>query len=518
MGLLRDMRKKRGSGGGRDEPPKPPEPKAEPIAKTPASAASVETLAASAGAAVATGPEKAQSPGSIGAYERDYAERAAFEKAEHVILAGTVQRLRFGRILDSETPGSEDVSTREAAGCSDGGHMKGYVWGLGERPSGVRGKLALVRDGPQKGGDDVFVQLEMIMPSLERHAIPPREGPYADKDGHVERFAEAAFRGLKGSDLYPMIERLIDIRPEILVSSGMPPEMARSMIDYNRMPRHHSSGHSFVYGEAMTAYLPPDEIPSAGLILGQEGRKLQSRVTGAEQFALMHPFEQYMLAAAALRIRGIMAYPAQAVMPGLDGGEATAPLLAVIDMTKDVPLVTFDLTRFHPNMGAIDLLSDRAVQGAAHAMLAETRIRHLVAEIISQSLEDRQLSPDEAGNQLNRIARCLFESVKRWDGNPFIPRAMTMLSAGAGSALLESDINRHRLVNGKEAADAIAAVAGRILAEEIDPESIQSDDPIVLAAKETAIDAIMARNGFPHTVQQLLGKWISEAKKEQDEG
>jgi hypothetical protein len=396
--------------------------------------------------------------------------------------------------------------------------VKGYVWGLGERPSGVRGKLSLVREGPKKGGDDVFVQLEMIMPELERHALPPGEGPYAERGGHVERLAEAVFRGLKGGDVYSMVERVIDIRPELLVSSGMPPEMARSMIDYNRMPRHHSSGYSFIYGEAMTAYLPPDELPSAAIILGQEGRKLQSRVTGAEQFALMHPFEQYMLAVAALRTRGVMAYPAQAVVPGLDGGEATVPLLAVIDMTRDVPLVTFDLVRFHPNMGAIDILSDRAAQGAAHAMLAEARIRHLVSEIISQSLEDRQLTPDEAGNQLNRIARSLFESVKRWDGNPFIPRAMTMLSAGAGSALLESDINRHRINNGEEAADAIAQVAGRILAEGIEPQAIESEDPIVLAAKEVAIDSIIAKNGFTHTVQQLLGKWITDAKKEPEPG
>jgi hypothetical protein len=451
-------------------------------------------------------------------YEREREESKRFESEAHILLRGTVPSIGFGEILTMESPAQGTVETKESDPCGDSGHQKGYVMGLGRSPSHKRGGLSLVKESSDEDeGDNVYSQLidsqdvdgegnlvhiPGAAPSLEKHSLHVQEGPYADKDGLVARFADAIFEGVKRDDLFALIERIIDIRPFMAPQHEVVfPKRFKPPVPYN-----------FKYS---MDYMPPDSLPAAGEILSQNGRLNKNKVTKAVEFELVHPLEPYILAVAALRLRGYPAYPAFALIPGSDG-ESLEPLglIAILDMKQKIPLTTFDLKRGHPGMGAMDIMSDVAVMGALHAMRAESRVKHLAAEMVEQSKAGKELSPEEVGLQLKRIARSLFESVKRWDGNPFIPKTTSVLHGMAGQAILESDINRHRNVNGPEVADRINTVVENMLRQGINPAQVQTDDPFVQAAREVVLDVLNIQHSFVEQVQVVLGRYISDAKLE----
>ncbi len=482
--------------------PKPPEPATEPIAQGASSLARPE---------VAEKPSPAHSmappaPHVEGAYERDLQERTEFDKATHAITEGTAPRLRFGQVLTSEVVEMGHVRATEAAPCDDSprGHAPGYIWGLGKRPRHMAGPLQLVgaKQPEEEEGDAMLYRVILeASKQLKEHSLPLESGPYAEHENHVKELADAVFRGAK-DDILILIERIIDMRPFTdPASERANPRFFRSF--------------PFVYHERVET---PDVLPTAGVILSQDERLAKEHVTGAGQYRLVHPMEPYILATALLRARGINAYPAQAVVPDGEGGEASAPLLAIIDLAKEVPLMTFDMFRAHPAMGAIDILSDTAVQGATYAMLAEARVRHLVFDMVRLSEQGQELSADEFGNQLNRIARMLFESVKRWDGNPFIPRAMTLLGNSTQEAVLISDINRFRLANDAGAAAQVENLVRQILHSGTDPQYIRPSDPIVMQARDIAIDVYNISGNAVNIVQTLLGAWISKATEGQKAG
>jgi hypothetical protein len=182
-------------------------------------------------------------------------------------------------------------------------------------------------------------------------------------------------------------------------------------------------------------------------------------------------------------------------------------------------LTTFDLLRTHPPAGAIDIISDRAAMGALHAMRAEARVKHLSAEMVRLSKDDKEIDADEAGNQLRRIARSLFESVKLWDGNPFISQASTFLQLELQEAVAVSLLGRHIKANGEAVAAQIKNVASQMLASGMDPEYIDvSGNPLAAAAKGFALDVYHIPQDFVTIMQFALAKMIFDAKQEGEPG
>jgi hypothetical protein len=292
----------------------------------------------------------------------------------------------------------------------------------------MAGGLKVVTNDPKKKKDEecgdafLYNQLTAAAQELKRHSMPLEEGPYADKEGRVDEFTDKLFEGVKDGDRLAMVERVIDTRPFLT------PELERAY------PRAFPT-FNFFYNED---FMTPDNLPSAGEILGQK-RLVRNRTTGASQFYLVHPMEQYILAVAALRSKGLNAYPAQAVVPEMDGSESTHPLIVIMDLAKGPSLMTFDMARDHPPLGAIDILSDVAVTGAMYAMLAEARITHLTTLMVLESRRDRSLELATIQNQLERISRSLLQCAKRWDGCPFIPRTRNYLFQDLHQAFLATD-------------------------------------------------------------------------------
>ncbi|MFZ5501864.1 MAG: hypothetical protein ACOY58_08160, partial [Candidatus Micrarchaeota archaeon] len=310
-----------------------------------------------------------------------------------VLLKDSVPRIRLGSVITGESL----VKSEE-----HGAHA--HVWGLGRRK---RPKLRVVRDGDphpasqEESADDwLDEQLLEANAKLEQHALAPEEGPYSENSEAVGRFSEMLLEGLEDGDLDGIIDRLIRIHPDI------------------------TEGFASRYNED---HMAPDELPTAAAMLEQP-RIALDEVTGGVQFTFCHPLEMYVLAAAVLRRNGYNAFPARAIVPHPELGETGSLLMAIVDMSKEVPLTTFDLYPMHPPAGAIELMSDTAVMGALHAMQAETRVKRFIMDMITTWNESKGKIPDDReGEHLEGIAMSLFQSARRWDGNRLIPRTTAIL-------------------------------------------------------------------------------------------
>ncbi len=323
----------------------------------------------------------------------------------------TVQRITFGKVV---TPPIRDCGGQE------------YLLGLGKRPKGLEGihvpsQLAVVGESKGQRIDRVYSQLSKAEPVLKSHALPLEEGPYADKEGAVEDLVKDLSDGVKTR--MEFIERMVEIlRPFKDMESEM------------EMPRFHDSDNYLLAYNHDFANIP-DVLTTAGEILTQENRQLYSDSFGRELTIVCHPLEHYLLAVSALRRKNINAYPALAVMPQ-ESREAFYPLIAIVELSKKVPLQTFSLTRAHPSMSAVDILSDAAMKGATYAMLAETRARHLTVELVEQSKLGKTPSEDEMENQLKRIGDMLFECHKVWPGSHVAGDALVIMVHNMAEALM----------------------------------------------------------------------------------
>lgn len=487
MGILKKIRDSKK--GGSQPPKRPPEPAVEPPVVS----------------APQTAPQavSAPAPESTRAYERDLEERQReeAEKGKPVTLhKESVQRIFMGGILQSSSIGTEMVSTGEAPEC-DGGHAHGYVWGLGKRPRHVRGVLGLVgKDGEVKkdDGDYVYQQLMEKLPLLRSHSVADGESPYRDKDGRLVEFTSRLFDGIKKGNLISAIERVIDTRPFM------------DMQTENLSPRRFRSPLSFVLNPD---FMPPDELLSAGAILGQDGRICHNPSTGGTEFAMAHVFEPYLLAAAALRSLGYEAYVSRAVMPIEGGHELYHPLISVVDLNMGAPLTTFDLIRGHPPLGSIDVMSDVAVLGVTYAMLAEARVKHLTVEMVKQVKEyDKELSLDELENQCERIARMLFECYRRWPGCHFIGNTFIYMHKDLQDAMYVIDYMKHERANGEGLAQQIGYMVRNVVGSNMDPSVMPVTDGLSAAVKEMAMDVVLTSQNLTNHVRVLFDKRVAKAE------
>jgi len=319
----------------------------------------------------------------------------------------SVPRLYFGQTITADS--------RRSHCCGKEGHILGF----GKKPGGARHHLYLVKEEGPAGaleGDVIFEQLQPAVAALTNHALKLEEGPYGDKDGLVDDLVSNVCRDLDEDDMVEVIERVIDrVRPFV----GPDAENAFPRI-YGR------SKYDFHLDIDLTTR--EDALPTAGNILADDERISLSEVTGAQNFVLIHPMEPLVIATSVLRQWGLPAYPARAVREGHKGNEEYSPLIAVVDLSKDIPLHTCTLIRSHPDMGSIDILSDVAVRGVIHGMRAIMRAKHLGAELVIQFLEGRPLSESEIKNQIKRIADDLIQCHTDWEGqNDFVTNALMFL-------------------------------------------------------------------------------------------
>ena len=506
---------------------KPPSPPAALLVETPATGVERPTNTGGAIRLVPPPTSTAKVETSVPApaldssYMENLREKSEFEREKPAILKDTTPSIDFGTILTSESPSSGAVGTAESDSCTENGHMPGYIWGLGMRPANVHGTLSLVSDSPKNDapdeddfseGDGVYHQLVDgiaedetprlgVLSLLNKHSLALQDGPYADKDGIVAAFADILFKGAKRDKLNELIERIIDIRPFTV------PEF-----EVGQFQRKFPLQLGFISRRDFT---PPDELPNAGNILRQE-RLMQLK--SGKKFQLTHPMEQYILAVAALRTRGFNAYPAIATLTDSDGQPASSrPLIAVIDMKNQNPLTTFDFNRRHPEMDTMTVLSDVAVMGVLHSMRAETRCKHLAAEMVEMSKHGTLLQIDDAEVQLERISRSLCESTKRWDeGNPFIANTMMFLASITRDAVIETALNLQKNASGEAAAGAVREYISRMLDAGVDPNSLLKDeDPAIREAANALSAAMASKENFTRIVQTHLGAYLTNAKKQE---
>jgi hypothetical protein len=218
------------------------------------------------------------------------------------------------------------------------------------------------------------------------------EGPYTDSNGNLARFSADVLRDSNGAIL-DAIERIMDrTRP----FDGSPAE--------SMLPRIYGFGNdSMVFDPCM---LVSDDFPTAGVIMGQK-RSLSDE----GHFAIIHPSEPYLLAAALLRRQGLMAYPGRA-FTGSEDGDKFVPILGMFAGESDPALITLRLLRVHPDVQWLELWSDEAVLGSLHAMRAVSRANRLAVDSVSRFLDGKK--DDLSAKLLATVSEDLFSCHSRF--------------------------------------------------------------------------------------------------------
>lgn len=399
MSVLDRFKQKLEEGKKGPEKPKMPEPKVEPAQESPAPAD--------------VKPEKVVKlfPGGEKKPEGGKAEHNGKDEPEQEDPRIAV--IQFGMMIDRS-------ARRDACSIHGEKGREAYIIGFGKKPQGVKGGLRVVggksSSSAELEDDGMYRLLQDMAGVLRRGQLPYAEGPYADNGDALKGLAKDVLRdvdkAMLGSDHYSVFDRIIDrLRPATApeLERAFPRDFGRSNLDFHLLTNLTTSS---------------DELPTAGNILSDPERVLYNHVTGGKRFGLMHPMEPYVLACAVLRRIGMWAMPAKSIGPG---GDADA-LIAVLDMKRHVPLDVFTLVRQLPDMGSMEVMTDKAVMGIVHGMRAFARIKHLSAQMVKDSIDGHPLSGEEVHNQLNRITDDLH-TYCRMQGGPgeMIPDALSFL-------------------------------------------------------------------------------------------
>jgi hypothetical protein len=315
----------------------------------------------------------------------------------------TVSRLFLVR-QESEICFEDETS--DTSSCSDCGE-EGYIIGWGERPKGMKGPVTVANRS--SSALDIFYE-GVCGIDANPYKIPIEDGPYADKGGRVDKFAKIISRG--NPDNIVIFDRTIQFLGSREVGGMGAFSVDREFADI------------------------PDVLPTAGEILSQGSRQQDDNRTGKKYRILTHLMEPLILAVSILRRNGINAYPSLGVIPQGRSGEILVDLISVIEPNKDTPLTTFALAKIHPPIVSIDVISDAAMKGVTHVILAESRLKHLTSEMVELSKTNRSFSDDELENQLKRIAEQLFECHKRWPGTHYISEALEYFKFDLFDALM----------------------------------------------------------------------------------
>lgn len=236
-------------------------------------------------------------------------------------------------------------------------------------------------------------QLRGAVKELRKGRMGLEEGPYADDQDAVVSFCDwAAMRTVSRIGL---IERLIELA---------------------------NDPSAFAYDESIVL----DGPVTAGTILTDRSRRGAGDVT-----LFTHVMEPFMLAVSVLRRKGIECYPALAIA----GDEEFEPVIAALELSQDVPLATISLSRNHPPLHSLDILSDSAVMGIVCAISAENAARKLARSTLSgMMLRGDMPSEGEVDDAVRHMAEELFASHGAWPYNIFIEKALGFLERSMSNA------------------------------------------------------------------------------------
>jgi hypothetical protein len=256
----------------------------------------------------------------------------------------------------------------------------------------------------------VFTQLKEAMASIKSadRALPEVKNPY---QGPTEAVRRLAFDISKDRNtLLEKIDSLVDtLRPFVSIED----EAVHPRLPENDSAYTFELDRGFVMNRDFQ--FVPDRVHFAGDILAQPEREVIDPGSGAKIRKLVHDLEPVFLAAAVLRhldTEGYAVYPSLAIcrdpMPLNESALAYVPLVALVNTEAEIPLQTFTLLRQHPEMGSIMILSDTAMAGILHLVLAENRLKRLCIEMTSNCVKSGTLLPDLVP-RLEAIADALFE-------------------------------------------------------------------------------------------------------------
>jgi hypothetical protein len=365
------------------------------------------------------------------------------------ILKETVQRISCGRVI--MPPQMCDKHAAEEKGW--------YILGIGRAPK-ASATFAPVGQPLAEGalGDRGYYEVTSADPKLRRYTLPIQQGSFAGREEELR--AENPELHTFLSDESPYTDReeaVLKLTNEISRGTNTTRDVIDRLIDILRPfqtmemervePRLHTS-ENYLFGYAPDEGIIPDDMMSAGMILTEEKRRIYDPDFKMERIVFTSIMDSFMLAVAVLRKLGLNAYPALAVIPDRDPDKHPSeqqtiysPIVALVELSKDVPLKTFALARNHPGMASVDILSDVAMKAVTWAMLAELRIKHLTIEMAKQSKEGRMLPEEEVGNQIKRIGDALFECHVRWPGSYMINDTIAYFAKDVMEAIIAIELD-----------------------------------------------------------------------------
>ncbi|GEM_PF-2200736 len=318
---------------------------------------------------------------------------------KRISIPDTIYRIKFGSTRTQPVEGKRPYIFKHAA-----------------KPLDEKNKLLFLLDKEKPRNNlDLRAECKKAHERMMEHSIPIEEGPYADKDGKLIQLAthirEIAELKEKGDD--SIIDTIIDV---IGLGNGLPLK-----VNY------------YLYRESETPL-------TAGSILVEKERREVDETDGSTSILLCNPFESLILAAGVLRRMNLNAYPAYSVFTRPDGKEGVLPIMALLDLDSksDAPLITFPLhSKEHPPIGAIDLISDEAVEGVTYALQAQNVIKKIGRLIVdTMENENREISEEEVKILLKSTAEFLIESNKRWEGSIFMLDTVGLLPVSETERLL----------------------------------------------------------------------------------
>lgn len=237
------------------------------------------------------------------------------------------------------------------------------------------------------GRHHVMTSMELASGELRKYAIPLEEGPYSDMEGVVGRLCGQILRSSQSAMEY--VENV-----------------ARAVTDES----------DFSLNDSTVLGITP---ASAGSILADDAR------AGHISRSFTHILEPYILATSLLRRNGFESYPALAII----GEGEFDPVLAIMGI-EDSPFAVLSLSEAPPPMHTLELISDIAMLGAAHAMAAENTARLLARRTMAMmQIEGEYPSEEEVHLRVAQMGDALFECGIHWPMSPFIGRALDYLKS-----------------------------------------------------------------------------------------
>lgn len=295
----------------------------------------------------------------------------------------------------------------------------------------------------RQNGYSLRAMVEAAGPLLKKRTGREAASPYEDSDGALRMFLESRHVSPAGGgtatsiteDRSAFLSKLVDIlKPINWAALGFEDPAFEA-----HFPRiYESARHSFYMiprGEQQCIPFVPDIswMPTAGNMLADANRVGRwSRSYNTEAIAINDLVELYAVAVAAVRaVAGENAYFSMGIMETLHQNEMLElrrPLIAVMtpENANGVLMRTFEMSRMHPIINAIDILPDDCVLAMLLARAAVYRISQGIDAAYRKAESDARADPlakasiivNDEGLQAAAIetADLLYRAYSLWDG------------------------------------------------------------------------------------------------------